>query len=436
MLDSSSIDKLLEDAKRPGLAVKELRTATQGTPVTLTPSMAAVLGTQARRTVPVLSVVVAAISDKLFVKTVRAATATATKQLQKWLAANQWGQLERKLYRAVVRDGYAALLVTWDAYRQQPLLTLREAYDGTEGVLIAGGVPINIWRLSEGREPVVHADFYDTSRIEKYVRRSGKWEPRRDLPDEVWPLDWTDRSGEPLGRALILFGDGASAVAGALQAQNDLYEALLDMTAISRTQGWPQRFISGDEQGEFLTNANGQPMRTLSGAPIRRELKLEPGSVQYLRGQNAKVSQLDAARIDRTAVDVQLELITLITGVPSYYFRGNWPSGVALVQAETRLNSQVGAYQGVCTPSLEATLQLMLRLGATFGGVVLDATQPIAVEWYPPQIETEDLVREREKATIALYTAGLLSRETALERLHPDWTVEQRAEELERLNRR
>ena len=61
-------------------------------------------------------------------------------------------------------------------------------------------------------------------------------------------------------------------------------------------------------------------------------------------------------------------------------------------------------------------------LARTFGGLALDTAQAIAVEWYPPQVETADLQMDRDKATTELFQAGLLSLRQALVRLHPDWT--------------
>ena len=420
-MDSTQIEKLLQGLKAQGAAYTELREAANGKLVTLPEGMASVLGSRRRKSVPVLGVAIEAISNKVFTKAISAETATVTKLLQGWLTANRWLRLERALYRAVSRDGHAFLLVTWEG--GLPKLTVGEAYDSVEGAALVEGVGVNVYKLGKH----FCADFYYPERVEKYIQKDGEneWLHRQDAPDEPWPLDWTDLDGNPLGVALVRVGDGDSDIAAALQVQRDLNEGLLDLTAVSRTQGWPQRYTAGDEGGDFLTNANGQPLRTITGVPIKREVKLEPGSVMQLKGQHAKLDQLAPAKTDRTLVDVHLELISLLTTVPTHYFNGQWPSGVALLQAESRLNARVEDHQGVITEAIVAAARLMLRLARTFGGVALDTEQAIAVEWHPPQVETEDLVRERETATVNLYKEGLLSLRQAIVRLHPDWTEEQ-----------
>jgi hypothetical protein len=144
-----------------------------------------------------------------------------------------------------------------------------------------------------------------------------------------------------------------------------------------------------------------------------------------LQGEKATLGQLAAAGTDRTMVDVHLELLSLLTTVPTHYFSGQWPSGVALLQAESRLNARIEDHQGVITEGIVAAVRMMLRLARTFGGVTLDTEQAIAVEWFSPEVETEDLKTAREDATMKLFQAGLLSLRQALIRLHPDWTDEQ-----------
>ena len=420
-MESTQIEQLLQALKTQGTAYTELRDAANGKLVTLSEEMAAVLGGRRRKSVPVLGVAVEAISNKLFTKTIAADKVTVTKLLQTWLTANRWLRLERALYKAVSRDGHAFLLVTWE--NSQPKLTVREAFDGAEGAALIGGIGVNVYK----QENDLCADFYYPDKVEKYIQKRSEqeWQRRQDAPDEVWPLDWTDLDSKPLGVALVRVGDGESDIAPALQVQRDLNEGLLDAAATSRTQGWPQRYIAGDTGGQWLTNANGQPIRTITGNPIRRELRLAPGSVMQLVGEKATLGQLAASTVDRTLVDVHLELISLLTTVPTHYFSGQWPSGVALLQAESRLNARVEDHQGVITEAIVATAQLMLRLARTFGGLTLDSEQAIVVEWYPPQVFTEDLLRDREDATVKLYEAGLLSLREALRRLHEDWTEEQ-----------
>lgn len=424
------IDTLLNSLQGTAQAVASYREAVRPVNRTLSTAMASLFGKRTRKTVPVLATAVEAISAKLYVRRISLDSATGSKTLQGWLTANGWNRLERRLWEAVVRDGRAFLLVTFED--GAPKLTFRPAYDGAQGAALLGedGPAVNIYSLGETR----CLDIFSPGRIEKYAldEQRREWLPRRDAPGEEWPLEWTDNDGVPLGTALIAFGDGYSAIADALQVQADLNETLLDLQAVSRSQGWPQRVISGDDGG-VLKNAHGQVLRDGQGNPVKRDVTLEPGSILRLEGKDSKLSQLDGAKVDRTLVDVHLELISLLTSVPTHYFKGQWPSGIALVTAEQRLNHKVEDYQGALTAPLESTLTLMLRLAAMFGEVAVPGQGAVSIEWFPPQVETEDLVRDREKAAIDLYKAGLISLETSLARIHPDWTQEAIELEVARL---
>lgn len=407
----------------------ELRTATRGKTVTLTPSMAALIGKGQRKLIPFLGLAVEAVANKLFVKSVAAERASLTKQLDAWLKANSWERIERKLYDAVARDGKAFILTTWNG---GPRYHLKEAFDGVSGVHLftssVTGEPthaVNTWLVDKDR----YLDVYFPDRIEKYILHDDQWSARRDVPAEEWPVSWTDIEGKPLGIAITQYGDGESLIGSALQIQEDLNAALLDLQAVSRTQGWPQRFITGSSKVEFIVGPNGQPVRSAAGNPIRREFRPDPGSILPL-GDGSDLKQLDAAPVDVSYVRELISLLSLQTGVPSHVFTGDWPSGIALQTSETRLNTKVEDLQGALNPSIVAMLQLSVRMSATFGGPSYDPTHITEVIWYPPEIETEEIIQERDKATTALYEKGLMSRRQALKRIHPEWSDKEVDEEL------
>lgn len=423
------IAQIITDLAGYGASVEQYRRAVKPTSKVLTAQMASLMGRLSRQQVPVLATVVDAIAGKLFVKRIGTDRATSTKLLNGWLAENGWELLERSLWEAAIRDGVAFLLVTFTNGR--PQLTLRTAYNGAEGAAaIKGGATINVYN----QDGVRCADIFWPDRIEKYLfdTRTETWVARRDTPEEPWPLPWVTAEGAPLGQALIPFGTGISELEGALGLQADLNEALLDLVAVSRGQGWPQRVISGEEGGDLMRNLFGQPVLDRNGAPVRKEVTLTPGSVLRLEGEKAKLDQLPAATVDRGAIDVILELLSLTTGVPMHRFTGQWPSGTALVNAEVRLNSKAEHLQSVMTPPLVASVGLMFALGALYGDGVVPP-KSVSVEWYPPVTEDEDTKRARETQTVSLYNAGLMSLETAIRRLNPDWSDEEVTAEAERI---
>ena len=437
-LNSDQVDKTLASLTTQGQRVLDYRKAVHGHAMTLPEDMAAIIGTPLRRAIPVLGVVVEAIANKLFTKELTGGQATPRKTLAGWLKTSGFpGRLERKLWEATVRDSYGYVLATWDAATGAPRLTHRNAFDGKEGAVVscdpATGAPsfgVNVVQMGKD----VWADFYYPDHIEKWVKPSGKdWTKRMDPQDPSWPLDWTDLDGQPLGVAIVEFGDGTTVVDGALQLAKDLNDGLVDLQAVSRSQGWPQRVLKGDHTSGYLTNVNGQPLRMPDGTPVRRQIKLHPGSVMVLQGQEAGLDQLPAAGLDPVLIDTYLRLLTWITTVPSHYFTGDWPSGVALLQAEGRLNALAESYQGLLTTQLVGLCRLLARMSGTFGGPKVDPQADLDVAWEPVQIETEDLKRGREAATADLYTAGLISLFEAVKRNNPDWPDQKVQEEVDRI---
>ena len=402
--------------------------------------MAVSLGTPSRRLVPVLSSVVDAIVAKLEIDEERLAANKVkdAKTFRAWLGDGHWSLVEKELYRAVVRDGSAYVLTMWaDGV---PVFTVREMFNGVCGarVVCEDGVPayaFNAWSADDG---VAYADFYYPDRVEKYRKSDDKkhWIPRTDAPDEAWPIAWVAEDGTPLGIAIVEFSIGESDIASSLQIARDINEALLDLLATSRTQGWPQRFLKGGRTADVLTNAFGQAVVNGSGNPIRRTVQASPGSIMLL-SETSELGQLNPAASDSTVLDKLLELLSLVTTVPTHYFIGQWPSGVALIQAESRLNHKVEQHQAKISAAVVTMLRLAMRLANHFAGATYDPTQPITIPWHSPEIETDDLRREREAFKVdrvsKLVESGLMSRELAVRELHPNFDEMQIQAELARL---
>lgn len=438
MMDHPQIAALLADAAADAAQLAEYRRATAPVRVPLSPDMAAALGAPngERRLIPVLDTVVEAIVAKLFVRQIDAEKVKDTRVLGGWFGDRAWALAERELYRAAVRDGRAYLLVRWSD--DGPLFDVRGAYDGGSG---AGAVrahgeltgTFNTWAEGE----TSYLDCYYPDRIEKYARKAeGQWQPRQDAPDEAWPIAWVDVDGQPLGMALVEYTIGGSAIERALQVARDLNEAVLDMVATSRLQGWPQRYLRGKRNVSVLTTPEGQPVLAANGRPIPRRVELTPGSVMLL-DQESEIGQLAGAAPNVAAIDQLLALLSWLTTVPTHYFTGDWPSGVALLNSELRLNHQVEQLQGRLSAAVAATARLALALANTFAGTAYRASQRLAVTWYPPQIESVEVVQARQQATAdivaKLFAAKLMSLDEALTALHPDWPPERRDAELARL---
>ena len=413
--------------------------------VRLNDDMAAALGSADglwRRT-PYLAPVVEAIAAKLEVDDakLRASKVRETKQIGAWLSDNHWTVLERDIFRAVVRDGETFVLVKWT--ENGPEYVQRDAYDGACGadLIEQNGVETMAFNAWKGDDGSFYLDLFLPDRIEKYSKKdsNGKWEPRKDAPDELWPIPWVDDDGQPLGIPIIEFCIGKSDLEDALQLARNLSEGELDMLAVSRTQGFPLRYLKGQRNPEILLNQEGQPIISPhTGRPFKRTIQFSPGQMMPISAES-EFGQLDGAKTDTAVIDKILELISFVTTVPTFVLRGgDYPSGVALIEAERRLNHKVEGHQGKLTTAIVKMLQLTMRLSNYFARTVFDAVQTIDIPWCSPQVLTEDLRMEQEQHTTdnvtKLVEAHLMSKDTALRTLHPDWTDEAIQLELDRLH--
>ena len=409
-------------------------------PVSLSPEMAAALGQSKRTLVRVLATVVDAIANKLFVKSIVVNDSNVQTAVDQWLAVNEWDLLERNLYNYAVRDGKSYALVSFA--NNQPRINALEAFDGKTGVYVVTDemnpdvqlFAINTWYAGGDR----FLDAYYPDRIEKYIYDGNEWGKRRDTPDEAWPIDWSDVNNAPLGIPLIEYSIGESDLAnGAVQVQKDINEALVDLLAVNRMMGFPQRYIKG-KNTMLITNDLGKPLISpLTGEPFIRKEVLSPGAIKLLNAGD-DFGQLDAATPNTSTLDMLLEVLALVTTVPSHYFKGDWPSGVALLQAESRLNSLAEAHQSQLTSPVIRMIGYMVKLANTFGRTTYNTAYTIDVTWHSPQVLTYDLQMQLEESKVkqvtALRTAGLLSLQAAVRMLHPDWDETQIAAEIDALN--
>lgn len=410
----------------------EYRQACNAVSMPLSAEIQAALGTPTRRITPFLGVVVDVIANKLEIDndSIVGSKVADTRAFQRWLG-DDWSITERELYAAVVRDGTAYVLVTPELQ-----YIVRESYNGVNGAKHCGDFAFNTWQ--EGNDN--YLDLYYPDKIEKYSKSrendKAEWKPRTDAPDEPWPLPWVNETGEPLGIAIIEFNIGSSDIADAIQIAKDMNEALLDMLATSRSQGWPQRFLKGEKNADVITSALGQPVVNNAGNPIKRTVRTAPGSIMIL-GATAELQQLPATAVDTALLDKLLELLSFVTTVPSHYFTGQWPSGISLITAESRLNSKIENHQGRLSTAIVAMLRLSMRLSNYFDGTAFNVDQPLNIPWHSPEIETEDLRQTRQAfqqdSLVKLVEGGLLSKEAAVRELHRDWDEQQILEELGRL---
>ncbi len=426
------------------LPIRSHKAATSKEPMRLSEHQAQALGNKNRNVLRFVKTAIAAIADKLFINSVSTPDDTSTNDaMQQWLSKNRFETMQRELYKLIVRDGIAYILVKYD--NDMPSLSIVESYDGKVGAASIYDsqtkqeiAVINSWYVGTAR----NIDVYYDDRIEKYTYDvdTGRYITRKDTEDEESPIDWTDTNNEPLGIALIRFDISESDIIEAVQLQADMNEAVLDLLAGSRTMGWPQRVLKNASQETYLLNQYSQPLLDYGTTyPIPRKLELTPGSILMLQGKDSDLEQLESAKPDTTVLDTLRSLFSQVTTVPQYILNGNdFPSGVALLNAEMRLNHKVESHQGYLTPAFESMLTMMVKVNNVFGDTAYTIDVIWTIEWSSPEVYTEDLKLEMQAArvdnVVKLKMAGVISVETAVRTLHSDWDESQIQSEVAKIN--
>lgn len=415
------------------LPVKSYKSNTTTRDVTLVGEIAAVLGYRQRRLIRVLQTAVDTIANKLFIEKISAGDTTTDTYIDNLLKTNRFDNLQRDIFKAVVRDGETYVLVRYK--NDRPSFSLIDAYDGSTGAAYVYSIEdseeveyaINVW-FSNGQRRV---DIYFSDKVEHYKQdRDGDW-------DLFKTTDWTDNDNQPLGIALIKFDINSSDIADAIQIQRDINEAIIDNIAISRSMGFPYRYTSGKVDPTLIQNLYGSPVLDPTGTPIRRRENVSPGAIAHYN-EGTEVQQLDSAEPNTTLIDKLLHLLSLVTTVPIHVFQGgDFPSGIALIQSETRINAKVESHIGLLTPSFEALTVAAMRLSNTFGNTRFSLDVEVTVEWASPEVYTMDMQLEMRKSEIAnvvaLRNAGLISIEEAVRMIHKDWDDTQIANEVARI---
>lgn len=423
MLDSKQLNSYI-DAN-----VHSYKSALVSRTITLNSKISALLGTTTRKKIRLLKSVLSAYTDKLFIEQLSTDDAKTNEAINNWRASNKWDKLEKDIYTAVLRDGVTYVLVSIDK-NGVPVWNIRDSFDGKNGAFIVydahsqqAKFGVNVWKVDDDS----FADVFYSNRIEKYRKIGYKdWEKRTDEPNEQWPIDWLDNNNNALGIALIQFGDGDSVIEDAIQIERDVNEGILDLVAVSRNMGFPQRYITGNDDSRYLTNPAGMPLiNPLTNRPILLDIEPDIASIITL-DKGSEIGQLPAADINTTVIDKYLELLSLVTNVPIFYFgKGDKPSGIALIQAESRLNSAVEDWQSVLTSGWLDLIKLSLTLSNVYNDTSFNTDIAIDLLWFPPFIESDEIrmAKDMNRANVVekLRTSKVISVEAAVRYLHPEW---------------
>lgn len=200
---------------------------------------------------------------------------------------NNLDAIQEEVYEAALRDGEHFVIVSWDNEKGVPTFLPHPRFTSVD----AGGdgygcwvkyteddpnqeplYAVKQWTKHEDNKIITRKTIYYPDRVEKWYRYSyTDWE-RYTEEDEVWPIPWTRRGGDPIGIAVVPFNNRALEIEAwdAFPLQNAANKALVDLMATSDQSAFRILYSLG-----FVPTSDGQPAQQ-DGSNL---LKVKPGTV-------------------------------------------------------------------------------------------------------------------------------------------------------------
>ncbi len=261
---------------------------------------------------------------------------------------NQMGDLAYDVHYAAIRDGNCAVTLRWvpdspgTSQRAGGRVTMEAEgwWNGSAGMFVAfdrTSVPsyavsdFSEWlntNTGSGGPDVVRQrrTVYFPDHIERYIKDGQGWAPYPPQGEPSHVLPWTKRNGQPLGVPVIPFANarfgrrryGTSDLAGGILGNQDhLNDIQIDITAAAKLLAFQ--------------------LLTATGVEMDGPLVLQPGTMLKSPQPDARFGAIPAGDITQLveAHDLKLQTIARSSKMPLHLIKGgDWPSGIALVQAD------------------------------------------------------------------------------------------------------
>jgi hypothetical protein len=320
-------------------------------------------------------------------------------------AWDTWQTLEldakqEEVHEGGLRDGEYFLLLGWDNEENIPLAVPHQRFTDTnvdgdgEGCVMVYeqddpnqkalyGIKQWIEYGSSFAETFVRRTLYYPDRIEKYRKQPfmSDWEMYQPLGDEEWPLPWVDKSGKPLGIALIPYNNkGLRCEAWeAIPLQNGVNKTLLDLLASSDMTAFRIFYSLG-----FVPTSDGRVPKD-DGSNI---LRIEPGRVvgTTKSARDTEFGSIEPANLE-SLMDLTHQMVlwaAMVTNTPVSRFISTKliASDATLKEQEGPLISRARSRQTSFGNSWVKAFNLLRRLQNTFGeGDALDEDAKINIIW-------------------------------------------------------
>lgn len=241
----------------------------------------------------------------------------------------------------------------------------------------------------------------------------GGWKPYQAPDDAAWPLS------NPFGRVSIvefpnrpmLAGEPLSDIAGTMSMQNASNLLWAYLFGSADWTSMPGRIVMGQEPPKIpILDANGQKV----GEQAIDSESLKRGRMLWLTGQNTKIGQWDAAKLDvfTDVINIAIRHIAAQTRTPIYLVHGELGNvnGETLTSLDAPLVSKVREGHKFYTSPMREVFSLMaLARGNT---AVAVAARTGTVQWKNPEVRSDAQISDAalKDKQIGWPTAAILEK--------------------------
>jgi hypothetical protein len=354
--------------------------------------------------------VIAAWSSRLVLQGFDVDNQAAADFLDGFYTRNQIGDLSYDVNYATGRDGNHAIMLRWlpddrasvpaepdDETADLPLtlgagrvtVHAEDWWDGKTGVWVAyddRGRPAYAVKdfeavIEQQQGPPakrMRRTVYFPDHLERYIQEGAGWAPYPlEGEPETGIVPWQKRDGSPLGIPVIHFAFprfgkrryGVSELAGGfLGNQNHVNDIQQDITVAARLLAFQ--------------------ILTATGVKFEKTPKLQPGTILETSKPDARFGAIPAGDITQLAqaLETKLQTIARNTATPIHIIKGgDWPAGIALVQADKPLISKVERIGSAIGPSWATVAHRATEIANAFGRELIDENALITAVFADPE---------------------------------------------------
>jgi hypothetical protein len=350
---------------------------------------------------------IATASDRMTFKRWKVDDAKVASFLFRLMVMNQIGGKQSDVHYAALRDGNTCVLLGWDVLAQRVTITHEEWWNGETGMFVHytdWGVmdyAVKEWLGQEERDNLMQGVRYRTIYYPDHFERwrsfgigvglGGEWEdyqlesdvelPSVALNGRSWPA-WTDEVGEPLGVPVVHFANanrrpsnyGESDIKNAPGYQDRMTDTQNSIQVAERLTGYQMYYSTGftpdkDAAGTYVPPKPG------------------PGTWHWSSSPDATFGVLPAGSLDALVKSYRekLQSIARSLRVPVHFFTGDFPSGEALLRAETMLVDRVKQRIARFGPAWATAAHRSTRIANAFSDEKLNTEAMILSEWADPE---------------------------------------------------